>query len=26
VERTHKQYRRDLVPFDASPVRWLPRG
>lgn len=24
VERTHRQYRRDLVPVKNSPVRWLP--
>jgi MerR family transcriptional regulator/heat shock protein HspR len=25
VERTHRQYRRDLVPVKNSPVRWDPR-
>ena len=24
VERTHRQYRRDLVPFHSSPVPWRP--
>jgi MerR family transcriptional regulator/heat shock protein HspR len=24
VERTHRQYRRDLVPVKNSPARWLP--
>ncbi|HET9691361.1 MAG TPA: helix-turn-helix transcriptional regulator [Acidimicrobiales bacterium] len=24
VERTHRQYRRDLVPVRNSPERWLP--
>ncbi len=24
VERTHRQYRRDLVPVKQSPVRWAP--
>jgi MerR family transcriptional regulator/heat shock protein HspR len=24
VERTHRQYRRDLVPVKQSPVRWMP--
>ena len=24
VERTHRQYRRDLVPVRNSPQRWLP--
>lgn len=24
IERVHRQYRRDLVPLDASPVRWTP--
>ena len=24
VERTHRQYRRDLVPIKNSPERWLP--
>lgn len=24
VERTHRQYRRDLVPVKNSPVRWFP--
>jgi MerR family transcriptional regulator/heat shock protein HspR len=24
VERTHRQYRRDLVPVKNSPDRWLP--
>src|SRR4051794_40411239 len=26
VERTHRQYRRDLVPVDQSPVLWRGRG
>lgn len=28
VERTHRQYRRDLVPLRAErlPARWRPRG
>jgi MerR family transcriptional regulator/heat shock protein HspR len=28
VERTHRQYRRDLVPLSAErlPARWRPRG
>ncbi|MGQ0744755.1 MAG: heat shock protein transcriptional repressor HspR [Acidimicrobiales bacterium] len=26
VERTHRQYRRDLVPVDNSPVRWIGPG
>jgi MerR family transcriptional regulator/heat shock protein HspR len=25
VEQVHRHYRRDLVPFDASPMRWLPK-
>jgi MerR family transcriptional regulator/heat shock protein HspR len=25
VERTHRQYRRDLVPLKQSPVRWTPQ-
>lgn len=25
VERTHRQYRRDLVPVRNSPQRWTPR-
>ncbi|MCU4182952.1 MerR family transcriptional regulator [Acidiferrimicrobium sp. IK] len=25
VERTHRQYRRDLVPVRNTPDRWLPR-
>lgn len=25
VERTHRQYRRDLVPVKQSPARWIPR-
>jgi MerR family transcriptional regulator, heat shock protein HspR len=25
VERTHRKYRRDLVPVKNSPDRWLPR-
>jgi len=25
VERVHRQYRRDLVPWDTTPVRWLPQ-
>jgi MerR family transcriptional regulator/heat shock protein HspR len=24
VQRTHRQYRRDLVPIDNSPQKWLP--
>ena len=24
VQRTHRQYRRDLVPVDHSPDRWMP--
>ena len=24
VERTHRQYRRDLVPVKNSPERWQP--
>ena len=24
VERTHRKYRRDLVPVKNSPDRWLP--
>jgi MerR family transcriptional regulator, heat shock protein HspR len=24
VARTHRQYRRDLVPLSTSPERWLP--
>jgi MerR family transcriptional regulator, heat shock protein HspR len=24
VERTHRQYRRDLVPIKNSPERWTP--
>lgn len=24
VERTHRQYRRDLVPVNNSPSRWIP--
>ena len=24
IQRIHRQYRRDLVPFDASPVPYLP--
>jgi MerR family transcriptional regulator, heat shock protein HspR len=24
VERIHRQYRRDLVPFDPSPVPYVP--
>lgn len=24
VERTHRQYRRDLVPLDQSPVPYVP--
>jgi MerR family transcriptional regulator/heat shock protein HspR len=26
VEQVHRHYRRDLVPLDMSPVRWLPQG
>ncbi|HUB71851.1 MAG TPA: helix-turn-helix transcriptional regulator [Acidimicrobiales bacterium] len=25
VEQVHRHYRRDLVPLDMSPVRWLPK-
>jgi MerR family transcriptional regulator/heat shock protein HspR len=25
VERTHRQYRRDLVPVRNTPERWAPR-
>jgi MerR family transcriptional regulator/heat shock protein HspR len=25
VEQVHRHYRRDLVPLDMSPVRWLPQ-
>lgn len=25
VDQVHRQYRRDLVPLDMSPVRWLPQ-
>ena len=25
VQRTHRQYRRDLVPVKNSPDRWTPR-
>jgi len=24
VEEVHRHYRRDLVPLDLSPARWLP--
>ena len=24
VEKVHRHYRRDLVPLDTNPVRWLP--
>lgn len=24
IERTHRQYRRDLVPVKNSPERWVP--
>jgi MerR family transcriptional regulator/heat shock protein HspR len=24
IDRIHRQYRRDLVPFDASPVPYVP--
>lgn len=24
VEQVHRQYRRDLVPLNMSPVRWFP--
>ena len=24
VEKTHRKYRRDLVPVKNSPARWLP--
>jgi MerR family transcriptional regulator, heat shock protein HspR len=26
LQRTHRQYRRDLVPVDNSPERWIPTG
>jgi MerR family transcriptional regulator/heat shock protein HspR len=26
IERTHRQYRRDLVPLDQSPVPYSPAG
>jgi MerR family transcriptional regulator/heat shock protein HspR len=26
VERTHRKYRRDLVPVKHSPERWLPNN
>ncbi len=26
VERVHRHYRRDLVPIDTNPVRWLPKN
>ncbi len=26
LQRTHRQYRRDLVPVDNSPQRWIPTG
>jgi MerR family transcriptional regulator/heat shock protein HspR len=26
VARTHRQYRRDLVPVRNSPERWIPPG
>lgn len=25
VDQVHRHYRRDLVPVDMSPVRWLPQ-
>jgi len=25
VEQVHRHYRRDLVPINLSPVRWLPQ-
>ncbi|HET9058781.1 MAG TPA: helix-turn-helix transcriptional regulator [Acidimicrobiales bacterium] len=25
VDQVHRQYRRDLVPLDMSPVRWFPQ-
>jgi MerR family transcriptional regulator/heat shock protein HspR len=25
VEEVHRKYRRDLVPLNMSPVRWLPQ-
>ena len=25
VDQVHRHYRRDLVPLDMSPVRWLPQ-
>jgi MerR family transcriptional regulator/heat shock protein HspR len=25
IARTHRQYRRDLVPLKQSPVRWAPK-
>ena len=24
VDKVHRHYRRDLVPLDTNPVRWLP--
>jgi MerR family transcriptional regulator, heat shock protein HspR len=24
IDRTHRQYRRDLVPLKQSPARWVP--
>ncbi len=26
VDQVHRQYRRDLVPLNMSPVRWFPQG
>jgi MerR family transcriptional regulator/heat shock protein HspR len=26
IERTHRHYRRDLVPLKNSPARWIPGG
>jgi len=25
VEQVHRHYRRDLVPLDMSPARWIPQ-
>jgi MerR family transcriptional regulator/heat shock protein HspR len=25
VEQVHRQYRRELVPLNLSPMRWLPK-
>jgi hypothetical protein len=26
IERTHRRYRRDLVPLKQSPERWIPHA